>query len=127
MKIVLKLLLIMVLITIVVACNKKPTALASDQAENKRVEMLTDYGTIIIELYDETPLHRDNFIKLAREGVYDSVLFHRVIDSFMIQGGDPDSKYAKAGDTLGNGGLDYKVDAEFNPDLFHKKRSFGSG
>lgn len=87
----------------------------------KRVEMVTDHGTLVIELYNEAPLHRDNFIKLAKEGVYDSVLFHRVIDSFMIQSGDPDSKNAKPGDTLGNGGLDYKVDAEFKPNLFHKK------
>lgn len=83
--------------------------------------MVTDTGIIIIELYNETPKHRDNFVKLAKEGAFDSLLFHRVIENFMIQGGDPDSRNAQSGDTLGNGGLDYKVDAEFHPDLFHKK------
>jgi len=83
--------------------------------------MRTDKGTMLIELYNETPLHRDNFIKLAGDKALDSLLFHRVINEFMIQGGDPDSKYAKAEDTLGNGDLPYLVDAEIHPDLFHKK------
>jgi peptidyl-prolyl cis-trans isomerase B (cyclophilin B) len=83
--------------------------------------MTTNYGTMVIELYNETPLHRDNFIKLVNDKAYDSLLFHRVIETFMIQGGDPDSKLAKPGKRLGEGDLEYKVDAEFNPDLFHKK------
>jgi len=93
----------------------------SKEEQRKAIEMVTDYGTMVIELYNETPLHRDNFIKLANENAYDSVLFHRVINEFMIQSGDPDSKNAQPGDTLGNGGRPYKVDAEINPDLFHKK------
>lgn len=121
MKFAIKTLLIFSLFIIAYACKHKPPMPEAQKQERKKIEMLTDYGSILIELYDETPLHRDNFIKIVREGVYDSVLFHRVIDSFMIQGGDPDSKNAKPGDTLGNGGLDYKVNAEFNPKLFHKK------
>ena len=85
------------------------------------IEMVTDHGTITLALYNETPLHRDNFVKLAEEGAYDSLLFHRVIETFMIQGGDPDSKYAEPSKSLGGGGLDYRVDAEFVPTLFHKK------
>ncbi|MGI9531625.1 peptidylprolyl isomerase [Lutimonas sp.] len=120
MKLVKRLLVVMVAF-LVFACNNKPTVPGQKVEVRKKIEMLTDHGTMVIELYNETPLHRDNFIKQARAGMYDSVLFHRVIDSFMIQGGDPDSKYAKAGDTLGNGGLDYKIPAEFNPNLYHKK------
>ena len=86
-----------------------------------RVKIHTNMGDIIVRLYDETPLHRDNFIKLAKEGYYDGTLFHRVIKDFMIQGGDPDSKYAPAGARLGEGGPDYRLDAEFNPQLLHKR------
>jgi len=85
------------------------------------VEMTTNYGTMVIELYNETPLHRDNFIKLVNDKAYDSLLFHRVIETFMIQGGDPDSRHAKSGDFLGEGDLEYSVDAELRSDLFHKK------
>ncbi len=81
----------------------------------------TKYGEMKGRLYDETPLHRDNFIKLVNEGFYDSLLFHRVIQNFMIQGGDPDSKNAAKGVQLGNGGPGYTVPAEFNPNLIHKK------
>jgi len=81
----------------------------------------TDLGDIKVKLYNETPQHRDNFVKLAKEGYYDGTLFHRVIPQFMIQGGDPDSKGAAAGTRLGQGGPNYKVPAEFNNDLFHKK------
>jgi peptidyl-prolyl cis-trans isomerase B (cyclophilin B) len=83
--------------------------------------MVTNYGTMTMELYNETPLHRDNFIKLINEKVYDSLLFHRVIETFMIQGGDPDSKNATPEALLGEGDLGYTVEAEFSPDLFHKK------
>jgi len=72
-------------------------------------------------LYDETPKHKENFIKLAKEKFYDSLLFHRVIENFMIQGGDPDSKHAAANQRLGNGGPGYTIPAEFNPHLFHEK------
>lgn len=88
---------------------------------NVTVEMVTDSGTMVIELYNETPLHRDNFIKLVKEGAYDGLLFHRVIETFMIQGGDPESRNAKPGVMLGNGDVGYMVDAEFRADLFHKK------
>lgn len=81
----------------------------------------TAYGNIKIELYNETPLHRDNFIKLAEKGFYDSLLFHRVISGFIIQGGDPESKYAKPGSKLGNGDVGYTIPAEFNSKLFHKR------
>ncbi len=77
---------------------------------------------MVAVLYDETPLHRDNFLKLAREGYYDGTLFHRVIKDFMVQGGDPDSKGAPAGKQLGTGGPSYTIPAEMNyPKLFHKK------
>jgi len=85
------------------------------------VAITTDLGTIKIKLYNETPQHRDNFLKLANEGFYDSLLFHRIIKSFMIQGGDPQSKNAAAGKALGGGDVGYTVPAEFNPALFHKK------
>jgi cyclophilin family peptidyl-prolyl cis-trans isomerase len=85
------------------------------------IELITNYGTIVLRLYDETPLHRDNFIKLVEQGVYDSLLFHRVIKGFMIQGGDPKSKNANDTVTLGGSDLNYQIPAEFHPDLFHKK------
>ncbi len=85
------------------------------------VELTTDYGTIEIGLYDNTPKHRDNFLKLANEGFYNELLFHRVISGFMIQGGDPNSKDAGPGDRLGTGGPGYTVPAEFNPSAIHKK------
>jgi len=74
----------------------------------------TNYGNIMIELYDDTPKHRDNFIKLAEESFYDGTLFHRVIKGFMVQGGDPNSKEAGTGTRLGNGGPGYQIEAEFN-------------
>lgn len=102
------------------ACNN--TVAPKEKTENRiQIEMTTNKGIIVLELYNETPKHRDNFAKLAKDGAFDSLLFHRVIEHFMIQGGDPDSKYAKSGDTLGNGDLPFMVDAEFSPELFHKK------
>ena len=85
------------------------------------VKITTPLGDIVVSLYDETPLHRDNFLKLAAEGYYDGLLFHRVIKDFMVQGGDPDSKGAPAGKRLGMGGPGYTVKAEINPRLFHKR------
>ncbi|MEI6434498.1 MAG: peptidylprolyl isomerase [Bacteroidota bacterium] len=81
----------------------------------------TDYGDMKGILYNETPQHRDNFVKLAKSGYYDGTLFHRVINGFMIQGGDPDSKTAKPGQALGMGGPGYTVPAEFNKAYNHKK------
>lgn len=83
------------------------------------VEIQTSYGTMIAELYDATPRHQDNFIKLADQGFFDSLLFHRVIEGFMIQGGDPSSKQAKAGQALGSGGPGYTVPAELIDTLVH--------
>lgn len=85
------------------------------------VEMTTTQGKITLRLYDETPLHRDNFLKLAKEGTYDGLLFHRVIKDFMIQAGDPKSRDAKPGQPLGDGTLGYTVSAEFRPELIHKR------
>ncbi|WP_353482286.1 peptidylprolyl isomerase [Haliscomenobacter sp.] len=81
----------------------------------------TDYGNMLVRLSDGTPKHRDNFLKLAEQGYYDGTLFHRVIDGFMIQGGDPNSKNAKPGQQLGMGGPDYTIDAEFVDSLVHIK------
>lgn len=89
--------------------------------KNQYVRIKTSYGDCIIRLYNETPKHRDNFIKLTKQGIYNGTLFHRVIQDFMIQGGDPDSKKAKAGQALGDGDVGYTVDAEFRDSLFHKK------
>lgn len=86
-----------------------------------KVKIQTMLGDIIVRLYDETPIHRDNFIKLVKEGYYDGTLFHRVIKDFMIQGGDPDSKGAPAGKMLGVGGPDYTLEAEIKEGLFHKR------
>lgn len=87
----------------------------------QKVKIQTMLGDIVVRLYDETPIHRDNFVKLVREGYYDGTLFHRVIKDFMIQGGDPDSKGAPAGKTLGVGGPDYTLEAEIKEGLFHKR------
>ena len=100
--------------------NSEETETKTDE-QRTEIEMVTNYGSMTLELYNETPLHRDNFIKLVNKKVYDSLLFHRVIENFMIQGGDPDSKNAKSDAVLGNGDLEYTVDAEFDPNLFHKK------
>ncbi|MBQ8360804.1 MAG: peptidylprolyl isomerase [Bacteroidaceae bacterium] len=93
--------------------------------ENKKGTQLiieTSKGNITVELYDDTPTHRDNFIKLAHDGFYEGTLFHRVIKNFMIQGGDPDSKGAPAGKQLGMGDTGYTLPAEFvYPKHFHKK------
>lgn len=87
-----------------------------------KVRMYTTAGDIDLVLYDETPAHRDNFVRLVKESVYDSLLFHRVISGFMIQGGDPDSKAAPAGALLGEGDLGYSIEAEIMPDVhFHKR------
>jgi peptidyl-prolyl cis-trans isomerase B (cyclophilin B) len=93
------------------------------QKNDKQTKVLisTSYGDIKLVLYDETPKHRDNFIKLVKEGFYDNTLFHRVINTFMIQGGDPESRNAEAGKMLGNGGPGYTIPAEFNTKFIHKK------
>ncbi|MFC5283610.1 peptidylprolyl isomerase [Pedobacter alpinus] len=85
------------------------------------VKITTNYGIVYLKLYNETPKHRDNFIKLIKERTLDSTLFHRVIQEFMIQGGDPTSKKANATEQLGGGDLGYTIPAEFVPSLFHKR------
>lgn len=85
------------------------------------ITLSTSMGDMQMILYEKTPKHRENFLKLAQKGFYDDLLFHRVINEFMIQGGDPDSKNAPKGKALGSGGLDYRIPAEFDQSLFHKK------
>lgn len=97
------------------------TTLLARPPKNQYVRIKTTYGQVIIRLYNETPKHRDNFIKLTKQGFYNGTLFHRVIQNFMIQGGDPDSKGAKPGQELGDGGPKYTVPAEFRDSLFHKR------
>lgn len=95
------------------------------QKKSKKEELITiytSYGEMKAVLYDQTPLHKQNFLKLVKNHFYDSLLFHRIIEGFMIQGGDPNSKNAKAGERLGNGGGNLeRIPAEFHPELFHKK------
>ena len=86
------------------------------------VRMFTTAGVVDMKLYDETPAHRDNFVRLVKNHQYDSLLFHRVIKDFMIQGGDPASKNAVPGELLGEGDLGYTVEAEFMPDLHYHRR-----
>ena len=91
------------------------------------VKITTTLGDIVVSLYDETPLHRDNFLKLAAEGYYDGLLFHRVIKDFMVQGGDPDSKGAPAGKRLGMGGPGYSIKGEFNQNRFKNDLKHSAG
>ncbi|WP_177604645.1 peptidylprolyl isomerase [uncultured Phocaeicola sp.] len=117
---------VILLLTVAACCimactgnQQKKTNMETDNATLVRLE--TTLGNITVKLYNETPKHRDNFIKLVKEGVYDSLLFHRVIKNFMVQAGDPDSKNANDTASLGYGDVGYTVPAEFNPALFHKK------
>jgi cyclophilin family peptidyl-prolyl cis-trans isomerase len=108
------------LLAFLIACSATRNN-STSKIPGNRVKLITDSGTIILRLYDQTPLHRDNFIKLVKQHYFDSLLFHRVIKNFMIQGGDPDSKHAKPRVLLGNGGPGYTIPAEFDTSLFHKK------
>ncbi|HPS62494.1 MAG TPA: peptidylprolyl isomerase [Bacteroidales bacterium] len=109
------------LLALVIACNL--TVMSQTKTDKKVVKFVihTDFGDMKGILYNETPQHRDNFVKLAKSGFYDGTLFHRVISGFMIQGGDPDSKNAKPGQPLGMGGPGYTIPAEFNKTLTHKR------
>ncbi|MEI6677560.1 MAG: peptidylprolyl isomerase [Mariniphaga sp.] len=100
-----------------VACGN-----AQDNKDHRPILLIkTEFGDMKVALYNETPKHRDNFLKLAKEGFYDGLLFHRVINEFMIQGGDPDTRNAKPDQELGNGGPGYEIDNEINTKLLHKK------
>ncbi|RGW49403.1 peptidylprolyl isomerase [Phocaeicola vulgatus] len=119
-----KILLICLAFIALTACNAGSKRQTNHHMENEKrtlVKLETTMGNIIVALYNETPKHRDNFIKLVKEGVYDSTLFHRVIKQFMIQAGDPDSKNASDTAMLGSGDVGYTIPAEFNPKFFHKK------
>lgn len=94
--------------------------LTAQNTKRMQVRFETTHGKFTVELYDETPLHRENFLHLVRSGYYDGLLFHRVIENFMIQGGDPISRNARPGQELGDGGPAYTIPAEFCvPQLFH--------
>lgn len=111
-------LITLVALTFTACSNHKST---KNMGNETLVLFETTQGNITVKLYDETPKHRDNFIKLVKEGVYDSTLFHRVIKEFMIQAGDPDSKTADDTASLGSGDVGYTIPAEINPKFFHKK------
>jgi cyclophilin family peptidyl-prolyl cis-trans isomerase len=111
--------LFLLFFSVVLFAQKDTTIRKKDRKRD--ILLQTSMGDIIVRLSDSTPLHRDNFLKLAKTGFYDSVLFHRVMNGFMIQAGDPNSKSAKAGMPLGNGSPGYTVPAEFRTSLFHKK------
>jgi cyclophilin family peptidyl-prolyl cis-trans isomerase len=106
-------LLALFFILAIIACNRKP--------DEDLVQITTPYGDIVVKLYDKTPLHHRNFMKLAESGYYNGTLFHRVIEKFMIQGGDPDSKHARPGQLLGNGDTNYTIPFEYVPEYIHKR------
>ena len=112
---------------VVVPVNKTadtapPAKPSKETIGNTKVKITTDMGVIIVRLYDSTPKHRDNFVKLVEQKFYDSLLFHRIIQGFMIQGGDPLSKNAQPGTMLGMGGGDMeRIPAEFNKNIIHRK------
>jgi cyclophilin family peptidyl-prolyl cis-trans isomerase len=111
------------------ACNPRLTSGLRKNDLHKDVAIITTKGIIVLRLSDSTPKHRDNFLKLAKSGYYDSLLFHRVIRNFMIQSGDPDSRGGHPGKPLsqgGSGGPGYTIPAEFRPALFHKRGALGA-
>ena len=103
------------------ACNPRISGTVRKNDLRKDVLLQTSKGDIRLRLYDETPLHRNNFLQLVKDGYYDSVLFHRVINHFMVQAGDPTSKNASDTTDLGEGDKPYTIPAEFRPTLFHRK------
>ena len=114
------------LVLLMAACGEgKSTSSTNEQpaveGNDYLVTIKTDMGEMKAILYDETPKHKENFIKLVEDGFYDSLLFHRVMDGFMIQGGDPDSKTATLEQPLGTGGPGYTIEAEFVKELIHEK------
>lgn len=117
-----KILFLLLFFAVLTSCQVQVVNNQTKTSEKKYYVLIeTTYGNMTVELFNETPKHRDNFIKLVNEGFYDGLLFHRVIKNFMIQGGDPNSKNARPGQMLGNGNLGYTIPAEFVPGLIHKK------
>jgi cyclophilin family peptidyl-prolyl cis-trans isomerase len=117
------------LLILLSGCNPRLSNGLRKNDLKKDVEISTTRGIIVIRLSDSTPRHRDNFLRLAKTGYYDSLLFHRVIRHFMIQSGDPDSKGGNPGKPLsqgGSGGPGYTIPAEFRPTLFHKRGALGA-
>lgn len=112
--------LLLALVSICIA-----TTLFAQKKNEKKIQIETEYGKIVLALYENAPKHRDNMFKLVKEKFYDSTLFHRVIPNFVIQGGDPDSKKAAPGQALGEGDLSYKVPAEINNVNFHQRGAVG--
>jgi len=110
-----------ILVLAIASLFVNPSCGHADKKGEREARIETEFGTMKIKLYNETPLHRDNFIKLTKEGFYTDLLFHRVIKGFMIQGGDPDSKNAAPGQQLGGGDLGYTIPAEINPKFFHRR------
>ena len=117
-----------IIISVSIACNSakksnlESSSLNIDKNKQNNLYLIsTKFGDMKIKLLDETPLHRDNFKKLVADSFYNGTLFHRVIDGFMIQGGDPSSKNATPGQQLGMGNIEYTIPAEFNSKLIHKK------
>jgi len=106
---------------IVKAKPKIPVTILPAKPVGVRVKITTNMGEIVVRLYDKTPMHRDNFLKLVNDHFYDSLLFHRIIAGFMIQGGDPESKHAIPDIMLGKGDIGYTVPAEFDSTFYHKK------
>jgi len=102
------------------------TVSAYSRPKRQKVVFETDSGRIVIALYNGTPQHRDNMIKLVKAGFYDSLLWHRVIPGFMIQGGDPESKLAKPGAALGEGDIGYRIPAEINDKYYHARGALGA-
>ena len=100
-------------------------SLFAQKKNEDKITIETEYGKIVLALYENTPKHRDNMMKLVKDKFYDSTLFHRVIPTFVIQGGDPDSKKAAPGQGLGEGDLGYKVPAEINSVNFHRRGALG--
>ena len=121
MKLIYKIGIAILLSAAIVAFAMPTKTKKGSKMDQIHVTFETNFGAITVALYNETPLHRNNFVKLAEEHYFDSLLFHRVIDNFMIQAGDPDSKGAPAGKTLGMGGPGYTIPAEFNTKFIHKK------
>lgn len=108
--------IVVALFALVISCSG-----SSKKTDETIVSIKTDFGEIKVKLYDDTPKHRDNFINLVNEGFYNDLLFHRVINKFMIQGGDPNSRNSEPTAQLGSGGPGYTIPAEINPKHFHKK------